>query len=187
MAQTEYVYGQTSSKSKLHFLTKDGKALCNSKLPITQNYCKYVSKKKICNQCWNSDYEEGTLLTHTIQQKPSRAPKKRNRGVPKGIRLLLWEVTFGREKGIAGCEVCGSEITMGTFEAGHVTSYSDGGTLSLDNLRCICHCCNIGMEDVNLEDYKILALAIMERKRISWISSMFTWCLGSCGQGICTF
>lgn len=182
MAQLEYVYGQTSQRSKYHFLTKNGKALCNADLPISQNACKHIKENKICHQCWNTDYDESILLLKEIQSRRPKLPNKKNRGVPKGIRLLLWDVTFGREKGVADCEVCGDEITMGSFEAGHVTSHSDGGSLSIDNLRCICHCCNIGMEDVNLEDYKILALAIMERKRNiqSWIPPIFIWCIGSC-------
>ena len=74
--------------------------------------------------------------------------------IPKDIKTSLWNITFGSNMREANCYVCTSKITSSTFQAGHILAESKGGTISLDNLKCICSTCNQSMGNRHLEEFK---------------------------------
>jgi 5-methylcytosine-specific restriction endonuclease McrA len=52
------------------------------------------------------------------------------------------------------CYCCGlTEITPFNFEAGHVLAESQGGIITLENLRPICSPCNRSMGIRNMKNY----------------------------------
>jgi hypothetical protein len=52
------------------------------------------------------------------------------------------------------CEICDSEVTEATFEAGHILARALGGQQDLDNLIPICFDCNRSMGTRNPYEYK---------------------------------
>lgn len=82
------------------------------------------------------------------------------KSIPKSLKDLLWDTTYGPEAGQGTCYVCGIIINSKRFEAGHVISVYEGGSTTLDNLRCICSTCNKSMGTRNLERFKNLYFPI---------------------------
>lgn len=76
------------------------------------------------------------------------------KSVPKSLKNLLWDTTYGPEVGQASCYVCGVTINSKKFEAGHIVPVSKGGDTKLSNLRCICGTCNKSMGTENLYEFK---------------------------------
>lgn len=58
------------------------------------------------------------------------------------------------KKSSGPCYVCQSDIHILNFECGHIVSYADGGSLTVDNLLPICGSCNKSMGKRNLYEYK---------------------------------
>jgi hypothetical protein len=69
----------------------------------------------------------------------------------KSLRVAVWSKYIGYDNAIGYCWCnCGRQIHILTFEAGHVVSWADGGTTTLDNLRPICLTCNRSMGRTNM-------------------------------------
>ncbi len=66
--------------------------------------------------------------------------------VPKAIREQVWLRYFGETfKDKCWVPWCVNEITAFSFHVGHNRPWSQGGTLSISNLRPICARCNHSM------------------------------------------
>ncbi len=66
--------------------------------------------------------------------------------VPKPTRVIAWNNTFGISIGQAPCFCCRLIlITQSNFEAGHVISNKNGGSVLAENIRPICSTCNKAM------------------------------------------
>jgi len=75
--------------------------------------------------------------------------------IPKALRILVWDIFIGKEKGIAKCTCCNhTEIRQLDFECGHVVAESLGGSTTVDNLRPICGSCNRSMGVQNFYDFQ---------------------------------
>lgn len=87
-----------------------------------------------------------------------KTKKKYNIGktkIPKGLKDSIWYKYIGIEKGVAKCLCCkNNDIYSRNFEAGHVISESNGGTIELNNLRPICSGCNKSMGPMNMNEYQ---------------------------------
>ena len=72
--------------------------------------------------------------------------KKRKQKIPLAVKQNVWVTNFGEVyKHKCYVDWCHRVMTVFEFEVGHNIPESKGGTLDLDNLRPICHQCNIGM------------------------------------------
>lgn len=79
---------------------------------------------------------------------------KNTANIPKQRRNELWYTHFNdRTDGV--CYVCGQNINIFDFEAGHVVPRAFGGSNDILNLRPICKVCNRDMGCQNLEKYKL--------------------------------
>jgi hypothetical protein len=78
----------------------------------------------------------------------------KNLKVPKHMRKLLWISRFGYDDQRGICYACSNEITIESFEAGHIISAANGGEAILDNLEPICKDCNRRCGIRNLNEYK---------------------------------
>lgn len=89
------------------------------------------------------------VIEEVIKKKQTKNKKK---SIPKTIKNNIWNTYIGREKGIGECYCCFSEIDSKHFECGHVISESEGGEISVENLRPVCSLCNksMGSTDMNL-------------------------------------
>ena len=87
----------------------------------------------------------------TIRKKTITNKKK---NIPKKLKADLWNKYVGREKGESNCIVCrNTKISMLDFNAAHIKSEANGGTVDLDNLLPTCAQCNSSMGKRNMPEY----------------------------------
>jgi len=90
--------------------------------------------------------KEGTVFTRPL--------KRQRKTIPKASRLIVWENEFGKDTaGRASCPLCKEEITIHSFECGHIVSDANGGSSMPHNLRPICGTCNKGMGAMDMNLY----------------------------------
>ena len=74
--------------------------------------------------------------------------------IPKTLKNNVWDLYIGKEKGIGECFTCHKEIDSKHFECGHVIADSDGGDITIENLRPVCSLCNKSMGTMNMNIFK---------------------------------
>jgi len=80
--------------------------------------------------------------------------KKKKKAIPKTLKKMVWDKYIGETKGKAKCYCCKhQDIRQIDFEAGHVKAESKGGSTTLDNLRPICHQCNVSMGAMDMNQF----------------------------------
>lgn len=73
--------------------------------------------------------------------------------IPPKLKEKIWKTYIGNSIE-SKCPICEQNvITAFSFEAGHVVSEANGGSLDLPNLRAICGSCNSSMGKKDLRDY----------------------------------
>lgn len=73
--------------------------------------------------------------------------------IPKCVKNCLWINNFGDSR-IGKCQCCKREaISINNFHAGHIKAERNGGTTTLDNLKCICPLCNFSMGCYDMEKF----------------------------------
>lgn len=81
---------------------------------------------------------------------------KPSRNIPKGLRNAVWNKYIGIHNADGPCWCkCGIIINITNFEVGHVQSFVNGGSTTLDNLRPICLPCNRSMGSKNMIQFMI--------------------------------
>jgi Protein of unknown function DUF262/HNH endonuclease len=94
---------------------------------------------------------EGAEQLGRISVPAEELPARKS--IPKSIRNRVWTKFFGEEE--AGCcQVCEREITLKSWECGHVLAAAAGGKETLDNLRPICRSCNREMGTQHMDEFK---------------------------------
>ena len=79
--------------------------------------------------------------------------KNKKTVIPPLIRQQVWFKYIGKMTNSL-CYCCGiNEITSFNFEIGHIVAEKYGGSMSIENLRPICHSCNISMSCKNMIEY----------------------------------
>jgi len=89
-----------------------------------------------------------------IRKIVSNKKTRKRKTIPKKVKDDLWILYFGEDNAKGKCYICKTEIHISKFEAGHVTSDSNGGEPIIENLRPICGPCNKSMGEENLYLYK---------------------------------
>ena len=74
--------------------------------------------------------------------------------IPASLRKKVWNNQYINSE----CYCCIESISFDDFECGHIIPVSLGGLTNFENLRPICHSCNIDMKCMNIEEYKNLLL-----------------------------
>lgn len=77
------------------------------------------------------------------------------------LRMAVWNSEFVNGK----CYCCNTNITIKSFECGHVVPIATGGQTIAANLRPICRQCNMDMATMNLEEYRRLINAQMNNAK----------------------
>ncbi len=84
-------------------------------------------------------------------------PKKRTykkKTIPITLKRKVWDFWIGESVGKTKCLCCKlTDITQLNFSCGHIISESDGGPLSVQNLKPICGSCNSSMGTQNMNDF----------------------------------
>lgn len=74
--------------------------------------------------------------------------------IPKHIKTIIWNTYIGEDIMKHKCLCCKRvNIRITEFDAGHIISEKDGGTLEINNLRPICSACNHSMGSMNMIEY----------------------------------
>lgn len=75
--------------------------------------------------------------------------------IPKRVKDMVWDMYIGTNIAQTTCLCCETNlITMSYFDCGHVISVTNGGSDEIDNLRPICHQCNLSMGTQHLYEFK---------------------------------
>lgn len=83
------------------------------------------------------------------------APKKRKTAIPKILKIIVWDRTFGLHTGKTRCPVCNHrEISQMDFQCGHIIPECLGGETVAENLQPICQPCNLSMGKKHLAEFK---------------------------------
>lgn len=83
----------------------------------------------------------------------TEATKFKRINIPVSVRITVWETWLG-EVYKAKCPICAKDIKcMDSWDASHIIASSKGGTNDLENLRPLCHTCNVGMRDMHMVVY----------------------------------
>jgi len=122
------------------------------------NFCKTTCKKinnlncsniffDACNSSNNSSGDNDSNQSNSNNCNIGNIyKKKRKQKIPLAVKQNVWVTNFGEVyKHKCYVDWCHRVMTVFEFEVGHNIPESKGGTLDLDNLRPICHQCNIGM------------------------------------------
>jgi hypothetical protein len=97
---------------------------------------------------------EYAQLKRVVKSKYKTIKSKNRKSIPKCLKILVWDETFGKECGVGKCDVCLVDIDSKNFECGHIQSVANDGPTVLDNLKPICSSCNKSMGIQNLNDFK---------------------------------
>jgi 5-methylcytosine-specific restriction endonuclease McrA len=90
----------------------------------------------------------------TTKSYENKKFKKKKKAIPKTLKKMVWDKYIGENKGKAKCYCCKhQDIRQIDFEAGHVKAESKGGSTTVDNLRPICHQCNISMGTMDMNQF----------------------------------
>jgi hypothetical protein len=73
--------------------------------------------------------------------------------IPIGLKETIWTLYLGHVTE-APCYCCGrNQIKMTQFDAGHVIPESKKGPTTVENLRPICHSCNLAIHDKDMREW----------------------------------
>ena len=91
-----------------------------------------------------------------IKKESKRSSKegKKSRSIPAPIRQMVWRQYIGNNMD-GKCWCCDRNISYETWHAGHVLADSEGGLISVDNLRPICVSCNLSMGNKHMAEFII--------------------------------
>lgn len=134
------------------------KASWNSFFPFDP-YVIMKSEDGVLNKIFLEDIEERTIFSEDVNVSEVKIEKeefgekpKVRKSIPKSIRNQLWFNNF-RNNFKGQCYVCKNVIRRDNYEVGHVVSFADGGSDTIDNLQNICRDCNRSMGYQNLNDF----------------------------------
>jgi hypothetical protein len=74
--------------------------------------------------------------------------------IPKALKNSCWNTYIGVDIGRHICVSCNDKyISQHDFHCGHVIAETNGGSLSLDNLRPVCDTCNYSMGTMDMTQF----------------------------------
>ena len=124
------------------------------------------TKKIIIYLCDKYEFElTKTNLENAIEKEnKSNNKKPRNKGktksgykkksIPLALKRKVWDFWIGESVGKTKCPCCKlTEISQMSFSCGHIIPESQGGKLSVENLKPVCSSCNSSMGTQNMNDF----------------------------------
>ncbi len=94
-----------------------------------------------------------------VEEKPAApeapaATKEGKKKIPKHIKTLVWNKYLGASLASAKCMCCReADISVRSFDCGHVIAEAKGGDSTINNLRPICRDCNHAMGTRSMNDF----------------------------------
>jgi len=107
--------------------------------------------------CTNDKYGYGwskRIIEHYTNTKLKGAKIRKKQTIPVSVKNGSWDKYVGAHIGEALCIVCNmTKINSKCFDAGHIVSEHNGGSVTLENILPICHQCNLSMSTMNMNEY----------------------------------
>jgi hypothetical protein len=89
-----------------------------------------------------------------VKAKEPKVEATKKHSIPKKVKDDVWNTYIGEGIAKHKCLCCKlTTIDKADFHCGHVVSEKNGGTLSIKNLRPVCHGCNLSMGCDNMIEY----------------------------------
>jgi len=160
---TMQMYGRTKN-GKWHTMSGN-RAKCSKNIKIFQKDYFLAEPKDMCERC--AKRKVFLKVTEVDNNGPapmeiepdeflnfeSKSQTTIRKNVPKAVKDLLWNIEIGRSSGTGKCFVCPRIINSTTFKCGYIITPLNGGTVNIQNLKCICYYCHKRQKDQNLRDY----------------------------------
>ena len=90
-------------------------------------------------------------INHVSDREPIYERRKK---IPKRIRTLVWNKYVSEDTPRSKCFCCrDATISFSAFDCGHVIAESKGGDMTINNLRPVCHDCNLAMGTRSMNDF----------------------------------
>lgn len=125
---------------------------------ISSNWIIQLDTKKIIQyliSLYNSELNKtDNLLEDTSKPKKQTRGKYKKKSIPLVLKRKIWDYWVGESVGKTKCPCCKlSDITQMNFACGHIIPESQGGNLTVQNLKPICGSCNSSMGTQNMHDF----------------------------------
>ena len=140
------------NKELMHKSIDDYNNISEKQFELAKKWNFYLG---LYSHCTNNNYGylwAKEIVDLSFKENSNKVKKKIN--IPKKLRDDCWNKNIGKSRGAVYCIVCNIEkIYMNKFEAGHIVSEKNGGSLILENLIPICSGCNRSMGANNMTDW----------------------------------
>jgi hypothetical protein len=155
---------QSKTEDTKGFDIKQSKTEDTKGFELIQEQDKKVSKynkKTIDKKEQFVSEKKETISEQTVECEPEVDMSTTNdplfvkkRTIPKHIKTLVWNKHIGANHVNAKCISCKEEqIDCRNFHCGHVLSESNGGDMTINNLRPICSHCNLSMGTRSMNEF----------------------------------
>lgn len=113
-------------------------------------YSNFEWLERICDSHNSGDLDCVNSIRYPKQASQQHYCSTYRAPICKALRMKVWNSPL-----VAGkCYCCEADITITTFECGHVIPLALGGETNCVNLKAICRQCNQDMGMRNMEEYK---------------------------------
>ncbi len=137
---------------------KLGILLANHGQIISSNWITQLDNNKVIIyllNLYNTELNKiDALSTTTYKPKKHSKGKYKKKSIPLVLKRKVWDFWIGESIGKTKCPCCKlSDITQMNFACGHIIPESQGGSLTVQNLKPICGSCNSSMGIQNMQDF----------------------------------
>lgn len=137
---------------------KLGIQLANHGQIISSNWVKQLDNNKVIVyllSLYNLELNKiNTLSVGTSKPKKQIKGKYKKKSIPLVLKRKVWDYWVGESVGKTKCPCCKlSDITQMNFACGHIIPESQGGSLTVQNLKPICGSCNSSMGTQNMQEF----------------------------------
>jgi hypothetical protein len=155
----EYIIKDIANKLSVQLISSDGKIISNNWIvPLDKKFIILYLLQIYCKELDKINLE---LVEKTPQTSKPKNPKPKTnkskykkKSIPIALKRKVWDFWVGESIGKTKCPCCKlTDITQMNFSCGHIIAESQGGGLTVQNLRPICGSCNSSMGIQNMNDF----------------------------------
>jgi hypothetical protein len=140
---------EESTKAEPEKLPVEEKKSQKKKAKETQKPEEKVVEEPIKQEISNIEVSNNTAIEETKEPLYERRKK-----IPKHIKTLVWNKYLGSSIASSKCMCCReAEISIRSFDCGHVVAEAKGGDMTINNLRPICRDCNLAMGTRSMNEF----------------------------------
>jgi hypothetical protein len=148
----EYIITDIANKFSIQLINQ-------SKQIISANWINPLDKNKIIIYMitlYNNELQKNIQynpITNSKTKKQTKG-KYKKKSIPLTLKRKVWDYWIGESVGKTKCPCCKlSDITQMNFSCGHIVPESQGGALTVQNLKPICSSCNSSMGTQHMQEF----------------------------------